>query len=113
MQNDPVVSKASELLRLGLMPTPEEVEAGKVGLVALFFVSWVPDTTNAPGFALRRHCHGAFLDEATILTQVILGAMRMSVERKKAICNNSSFFQHFVPLFTRYLDGHVATRHAR
>ncbi|EAU85453.1 flavoprotein [Coprinopsis cinerea okayama7 len=29
MQNDPVVSKASELLRLGLMPTPEEVEAGK------------------------------------------------------------------------------------
>lgn len=30
MQNDPVVSKASELLRLGLMPTPEEVRAGKV-----------------------------------------------------------------------------------
>ncbi|KAF6757217.1 flavo protein [Ephemerocybe angulata] len=29
MQNDPVVSKASELLRLGLMPTPQEVEAGK------------------------------------------------------------------------------------
>ncbi|KAF9532595.1 flavoprotein [Crepidotus variabilis] len=32
MQNDPVVSKASELLRLGLMPTPEEVKDGKVGL---------------------------------------------------------------------------------
>ncbi len=30
MQNDPVVSKASELLRLGLMPTPEEVRSGKV-----------------------------------------------------------------------------------
>lgn len=30
MQNDPVVSKASELLRLGLMPSPEEVRAGKV-----------------------------------------------------------------------------------
>ncbi|KAF9000628.1 flavoprotein [Cyathus striatus] len=29
MQNDPVVSKASELLRLGLMPSPEEVKAGK------------------------------------------------------------------------------------
>ncbi|PPQ70061.1 hypothetical protein CVT26_013385 [Gymnopilus dilepis] len=29
MQNDPVVSKASELLRLGLMPSPEEVRAGK------------------------------------------------------------------------------------
>ncbi|KAF8623679.1 hypothetical protein AX17_007377 [Amanita inopinata Kibby_2008] len=28
MQNDPVVSKASELLRLGLMPTPDEVRAG-------------------------------------------------------------------------------------
>ncbi|KDR78894.1 hypothetical protein GALMADRAFT_244538 [Galerina marginata CBS 339.88] len=29
MQNDPVVIKASELLRLGLMPSPEEVKAGK------------------------------------------------------------------------------------
>ncbi|KAL0060827.1 Apoptosis-inducing factor 1 [Marasmius tenuissimus] len=29
MQNDPVVSKASELLRLGLMPSLEEVKAGK------------------------------------------------------------------------------------
>ncbi|KAJ3537416.1 hypothetical protein NMY22_g5598 [Coprinellus aureogranulatus] len=29
MQSDPVVSKASELLRLGLMPSPAEVEAGK------------------------------------------------------------------------------------
>jgi NADPH-dependent 2,4-dienoyl-CoA reductase/sulfur reductase-like enzyme/nitrite reductase/ring-hydroxylating ferredoxin subunit len=28
MQNDPVVSKASELLRLGLMPTPEEIRNG-------------------------------------------------------------------------------------
>ena len=32
MQNDPVVSKASELLRLGLMPTPEELKEGKVSL---------------------------------------------------------------------------------
>lgn len=30
MQNDPVVSKASELLRLELMPSPEELRAGKV-----------------------------------------------------------------------------------
>ncbi|KAJ7746649.1 hypothetical protein B0H16DRAFT_1556608 [Mycena metata] len=29
MQNDPVVSCASELLRLGLMPSPEELRAGK------------------------------------------------------------------------------------
>ncbi|KAM6504279.1 hypothetical protein JOM56_001222 [Amanita muscaria] len=29
MQNDPVVSKVSELFRLELMPTPEEVKAGK------------------------------------------------------------------------------------
>jgi hypothetical protein len=28
MQHDPVVSKASELLRLGLMPTAEELKAG-------------------------------------------------------------------------------------
>lgn len=30
MQNDPIVSKSSELLRLGLMPSPEELRAGKV-----------------------------------------------------------------------------------
>ena len=30
MQKDPVVSKASELLRLGLMPSPAELRAGKV-----------------------------------------------------------------------------------
>jgi len=29
MQNDPVVSYSSELLRLGLMPSPEELRAGK------------------------------------------------------------------------------------
>ncbi|KAJ3799725.1 hypothetical protein GGU11DRAFT_678786 [Lentinula aff. detonsa] len=29
MQNDPVVSAASELLRLGLMPSPNEIKAGK------------------------------------------------------------------------------------
>lgn len=33
MQRDPVVSKASELLRLGLMPSPEELRAGKVRLL--------------------------------------------------------------------------------
>lgn len=31
MQNDPVVSKASELLRLGAMPSPDELRSGKVG----------------------------------------------------------------------------------
>jgi len=30
MQNDPVVSKASELLRVGLMPSPEDLRGGKV-----------------------------------------------------------------------------------
>lgn len=30
MQSDPVVSKASELLRLGLMASPEELRNGKV-----------------------------------------------------------------------------------
>jgi hypothetical protein len=30
MQNDPVVSKASQLMRLGLMPSPDEVRAGRV-----------------------------------------------------------------------------------
>ncbi|KAF8199659.1 flavoprotein [Pholiota molesta] len=32
MQNDPVVSKASELLRLGLMPSPEEVKTASVDI---------------------------------------------------------------------------------
>ena len=31
MQRDPIVSKASELLRLGLFPSPAEIKAGKVG----------------------------------------------------------------------------------
>ena len=30
MQNDPVVSKASELLRLGLMPSVDAIKAGLV-----------------------------------------------------------------------------------
>jgi hypothetical protein len=30
MQNDPVVSKASELLRLGAMPSPDDLRSGKV-----------------------------------------------------------------------------------
>jgi len=34
MQNDPVVSKASELLRLGAMPSLDELRNGKVGCVA-------------------------------------------------------------------------------
>jgi hypothetical protein len=31
--NDPVVSKSSELLRLGLMPSMEELKAGKVSFI--------------------------------------------------------------------------------
>lgn len=30
MQQDPIVSKASELLRLGLMPSAQEIKNGKV-----------------------------------------------------------------------------------
>lgn len=30
MQSDPIAVKASELLRLGLMPSPEEIKDGKV-----------------------------------------------------------------------------------
>jgi hypothetical protein len=37
MQNDPVVSKASELLRLGLMPTPQELKEGMVSLFSMQF----------------------------------------------------------------------------
>ena len=31
MQRDPIVSKASELIRLGLMPSKSEIKSGKVG----------------------------------------------------------------------------------
>lgn len=34
MANDPIVSKSSELLRLGLMPSMEELKAGKVSFIA-------------------------------------------------------------------------------
>lgn len=78
MQNDPVVSKASELLRLGLMPTPEEVEAGKVGQVTLGQEN--SDTKSALGFDLRRYCHSGFSDEAPILKQRMVGTS------KKVIC---------------------------
>jgi apoptosis-inducing factor 3 len=37
MQNDPVVSKASELLRLGAMPSLDELRNGKVGCVSFLF----------------------------------------------------------------------------
>lgn len=40
MQNDPVVSKASELLRLGGMPSPDELRNGKVGYHS-FVQRWV------------------------------------------------------------------------
>jgi hypothetical protein len=32
MQNDPIVSRASELMRLGLMPSTEQVQGGFVRL---------------------------------------------------------------------------------
>ena len=35
MQNDPVVSKASELLRLGLMPSAEELKSGMASVSLL------------------------------------------------------------------------------
>ena len=50
MQNDPVVSKASELLRLGLMPSPDEVRAGKVCCLTLDFCVLI---SCFEGFALN------------------------------------------------------------
>ena len=35
MQRDPIVSKASELLRLGLMPSAAEIKGGKVRSIVL------------------------------------------------------------------------------
>jgi hypothetical protein len=36
MANDPVVSKCSELMRLGLMPTVQEIKDGKVCLIRTY-----------------------------------------------------------------------------
>ena len=52
MQKDPVVSKASELLRLGLMPSPAELRAGKVSL--LNKEGYIP-LTVAAGHSVRRY----------------------------------------------------------
>ena len=49
MQNDPVVSKASELLRLGLMPSVEEIKAGKVCI--MFF--WETYLSHHLSFCFR------------------------------------------------------------
>lgn len=55
MQNDPVVSKASELLRLGLMPSLEEVRAGKVrNVLYLFLFCYL---TFLPGLVVRGYKH--------------------------------------------------------
>ena len=43
MQNDPVVGKASELLRLGAMPTPDELRSGKVYDQCLLSANRGPD----------------------------------------------------------------------
>ena len=39
MGNDPLVSKSSELMRLGLMPSGDEIKAGKVLLKLFPFVN--------------------------------------------------------------------------
>jgi hypothetical protein len=40
MQNDPVVSKASELLRLGLMPSVDTIKAGQVSQLFDTLLRW-------------------------------------------------------------------------
>lgn len=56
MQRDPVVSKASELLRLGLMPSPEELRAGKVSShVLLEWEMAESDFSSSAGPAFRGH----------------------------------------------------------
>jgi hypothetical protein len=44
MQNDPVVIKASELFRLGLMPSVESIKAGQVRLLVVIIY---PDSNAA------------------------------------------------------------------
>lgn len=43
MQNDPVVSKASELLRLGLMPSVDAIKAGQVCQLSVTLLSEAHD----------------------------------------------------------------------
>ena len=55
MQNDPVVSKSSELLRLGLMPSVEEIKAGKVCIMIMFFLGYLHVLFFVSGFIVDRY----------------------------------------------------------
>jgi hypothetical protein len=50
MQSDPIVVKASELLRLGLMPSADEIKAGAVSVLR----SYAKSTSYSSGGGLCR-----------------------------------------------------------
>lgn len=52
MQKDPVVVKASELLRLGLMPSSTEIRAGKVRALSLIVRVPAVSENAIPGLAV-------------------------------------------------------------
>jgi hypothetical protein len=55
MGNDPHVTKAAELLRLDLMPSPADVKAGKVASLCSFNCSWLI-TLVGPVEYRYQHC---------------------------------------------------------
>jgi hypothetical protein len=74
MQSDPVVSKASELLRLGLMLSVQEIKDGKV--------SWIPNAHSMhcaqvciAGLALHRHLQCFRQGESRIMNLTSLKCM--------------------------------------
>ena len=55
MKTDPVVSHCSELLRLDLMLTPEEIKAGKVSTLSGQSISLLADGVLPPGYLVGRY----------------------------------------------------------
>lgn len=67
MQNDPYAAKAAQLLKFGLMPSPDELRAGKVSKYAVlsiifFLTDWIQ------GYYEHRYQHERCVEEYQILS---------------------------------------------
>ena len=57
MQNDPVVSRASEIMRLGLMPSPRQLRDGLVRRLLLQVIPFARDSHTRSGTGSVRDRH--------------------------------------------------------
>jgi hypothetical protein len=78
MQNDPIVSKSAELMRLELMPSASEIRAGKVIALSLFGSALPLNNLNRTRFKLIfRVPKARTLREAIERTVLLLACMNM------------------------------------